>query len=351
MAGKPAARVGDQTAHGGVITGPGIPTVLIENKPACVMGDQHTCPMVNPTPAANPHVGGPIMATGATVLIGGKPSARMGDTAICQGPPSTIIVGSMTVLIGDSGGGGGGGAASSKSGKAKAKAKPAAVAEGHFLDVKFVDKGGKPISGAKYTVKSPDGRQFDGNLLGQVKKTGLKEGDYEITLKTILRAEWSTKKAKAGEKVKLKAETAGIDDGEPAVFRIHIRDVNYANRELTTVEGEVSGNKAEVEWQLEVDKGLLEIQADKDKIGRFSAPVYYFIVESGGFSMRSPFLEIVDDMEIRIIDDEGNPVRDKTYRLYLSNGEVREGTLDGDGKATVEDVPPGQIRIAVDVRE
>ncbi|UCD95710.1 MAG: PAAR domain-containing protein, partial [Candidatus Zixiibacteriota bacterium] len=44
MPGKPAARVGDQTAHGGVITGPGAPTVLIGKLPASVMGDMHVCP-------------------------------------------------------------------------------------------------------------------------------------------------------------------------------------------------------------------------------------------------------------------------------------------------------------------
>ena len=67
--------------------------------------------------------------------------------------------------------------------------------------------------------------------------------------------------------------------------------------------------------------------------------------------MRSPFLDIVDEMEIRIVDDEGNPVKDKNYRLILASGEVREGTLDGDGKATLRDIPPGRVRIAVDVRE
>jgi uncharacterized Zn-binding protein involved in type VI secretion len=29
IGGRPAARLGDMTAHGGVITGPGVPTVLI----------------------------------------------------------------------------------------------------------------------------------------------------------------------------------------------------------------------------------------------------------------------------------------------------------------------------------
>ncbi len=80
--GQPAARVGDQTAHGGVITGPGCPTVLIGGKPAAVVGDMHTCPMASPPPPPpappTPHVGGPITKGSTTVLIGGRPAARVG---------------------------------------------------------------------------------------------------------------------------------------------------------------------------------------------------------------------------------------------------------------------------------
>ncbi|MGA1870937.1 MAG: PAAR domain-containing protein [bacterium] len=97
--GKPAARLGDSTAHGGVITA-GCPTVLIGGMPAARVGDMHTCPMVNPGVPPPPHVGGPIAMGSTGVLIGGAPAARMGDTAICSGPPSTIIMGCPTVLIG-----------------------------------------------------------------------------------------------------------------------------------------------------------------------------------------------------------------------------------------------------------
>lgn len=96
--GKPAARMGDMTSHGGTIV-VGVPTVLIGNKPAAVVGQSmHTCPMVN---GVVPHVGGPIMPPGSTtVLIGFMPAARMGDQATCVGPPDTIAQGEPTVLIG-----------------------------------------------------------------------------------------------------------------------------------------------------------------------------------------------------------------------------------------------------------
>jgi uncharacterized Zn-binding protein involved in type VI secretion len=66
--------------------------------PAARLTDMHVCPMVT---VLVPHVGGPILAPGCpTVLIGGLPAARVGDTAVCVGPPDVIILGSFTVLIG-----------------------------------------------------------------------------------------------------------------------------------------------------------------------------------------------------------------------------------------------------------
>ncbi|CAM1358316.1 PAAR domain-containing protein [Tenacibaculum xiamenense] len=66
--------------------------------PAARVNDMHVCPM---STGPVPHVGGPILPAGEpTVLIGGMPAARMGDMAVCTGPPDTIVAGSGTVLIG-----------------------------------------------------------------------------------------------------------------------------------------------------------------------------------------------------------------------------------------------------------
>jgi uncharacterized Zn-binding protein involved in type VI secretion len=65
--------------------------------PAARITDMHVCPMVT---VLVPHVGGPILPPGGmTVLIGGLPAARMGDMAVCVGPPDVIVLGSFTVLI------------------------------------------------------------------------------------------------------------------------------------------------------------------------------------------------------------------------------------------------------------
>lgn len=73
---------------GGPISGPCVPQVLIEKKPAAVIGDMLVC-------AASPP--DTIAKGSATVMIGGKPAARMGDTCAHGG---SIVIGAMTVIIG-----------------------------------------------------------------------------------------------------------------------------------------------------------------------------------------------------------------------------------------------------------
>jgi uncharacterized Zn-binding protein involved in type VI secretion len=93
----PAARVLDLTNHGGVIVGPGAPTVLIGSMPAARAGDVQVCPMVD---VLKPHGGGPIIGGFPMVLISGQPAARIGDVVQCVGPPGLIQTGFPMVLIG-----------------------------------------------------------------------------------------------------------------------------------------------------------------------------------------------------------------------------------------------------------
>ena len=90
----PAARVTDPSAHPGMITGPGVPNVLIGGLPAAVLGDLHTCAM---PPLAGPHPPTPLVKGSVTGLIGGRPAVRLGDMSGCGAP---IVMGHATVLIG-----------------------------------------------------------------------------------------------------------------------------------------------------------------------------------------------------------------------------------------------------------
>ncbi|MDT7844929.1 PAAR domain-containing protein [Streptomyces justiciae] len=88
-----AARVGDPTVHGGTVVGPGVTTVLIGGMPTAVLGDMHACPI--PPPSHVPSA--PFVAGSATVLIGGRPALRMADPCGCG---ASVAVGCPTVVLG-----------------------------------------------------------------------------------------------------------------------------------------------------------------------------------------------------------------------------------------------------------
>lgn len=93
----PGARVGDMTATGDAITGPGVPNVLVGGLPASVVGD-----MVSGAACT-----GAITMGSLTVLIGGRPAARVssqvtGVNPATGVPVSTVVAppGAPTVIIG-----------------------------------------------------------------------------------------------------------------------------------------------------------------------------------------------------------------------------------------------------------
>ena len=151
MPGRPAARLGDMTAHGNPLSpGPGSPNVLIGKRPAWrglpivqvaqlldaakdvskslgkaalavtevdrakhltdvkeggekmvkIMGsvDQHACLVVK---VLVPDGNGVVIDGSQTVLINGLPACRMGDTIQEITSVNKIVMGEPTVLIGD----------------------------------------------------------------------------------------------------------------------------------------------------------------------------------------------------------------------------------------------------------
>lgn len=356
--GKPAARMGDMTAHGGSIV-MGFPTVLIGGMPAARVGDMHVCPMVTPGVPPIPHVGGPILPPGGIgVLIGGMPAARMGDMAVCVGPPSTIILGCPTVLIGEVGsgsGGGGGGAGAGAGGGSVSAANAALVSatmadpareepDNHFIDFVFEDKAKLPVGGMKYTLTNPDNKLSHGFVGKQIKKTGVPEGSYTVELKAIVDAQWSVKKAEVDEEVDITIDVIGIDAGEKAIIKIYEQSY-YGDILRDVLEAQVSGDSITAQWNYTRKEENSEPELVQKTGGPLHLTYCYFRVDVAGCSERSGMLLINDELEILLTNDKGEPVPNEPYRVRLPTGEIRQGTLDSDGKATERQISPGKVQV------
>jgi uncharacterized Zn-binding protein involved in type VI secretion len=103
----PAARIADPTTHGAPLApGPGSTNVMIGGQPAWrATLDQHACPAVSISGADG--VGSVILGS-PTVLINGQMACRQGDIVVekpglAMGPVNPILLGCLTVMIGDAG--------------------------------------------------------------------------------------------------------------------------------------------------------------------------------------------------------------------------------------------------------
>jgi len=56
-------------------------------------------------------------------------------------------------------------------------------------------------------------------------------------------------------------------------------------------------------------------------------------------------LTISDELQLSLTNETGKPVVSAPYRVRLPTGEIRQGNLDGNGKATEGGIPPGQVQV------
>ncbi len=114
---------------------------------------------------------------------------------------------------------------------------------------------------------------------------------------------------------------------------------------VTKIESKVQGNKVEAEWVYKYVEEEKEEWSEEEKKKGYSVPEYYFIVKVKDSQARSGLLEFRDWIEIELKDEDGKPVGDEEYILYLSNGTVKKGKLDQNGYKKVEDIPPGKCDV------
>jgi hypothetical protein len=280
------------------------------------------------------------------------PAATIGDMTVCVGPPGSIIVGCPTVLIGTGGGGsggaGGGAAQAARDGAHSALVGEQVEGEGpHWKDIQFVDKAGNPITQVPYELTGVDGQKEKYFLTkdGKVKRGNLpKAGQYTVQLFSIYNAKWSKKEARVGDIVKLSADVEGYKDGKEAIFIIYKKDLDGSDDSIAEITSKVKSGKVEAEWKYEYHEDTDEI-SEGDELKGYSSPDYYFVVKVGDSKVRSGILEYKDWIEIELRDQDDKGIANEEYILYLPDGAIRKGKLDGKGYKREKNIPPGKYYV------
>lgn len=406
--GKPAARLGDPTAHGGVIV-VGFPMVMIGGMPAARIGDMHVCPMLNPGVPPPPHVGGPIVGpVPPMVLIGGMPVARLGDMVVCAGPPDSIIMGCPTVMIGEAGGGSAsGGGASAGAANNLVVDDTQALAAKLAQIINTVDSSvksviDKVIDSAKSTTESAIDSMIDfvmsavksatsgaANAFSNNTESSTKEGHW-IEFEFVDKAGTPVSDVKYELTHPDQQQTQGSlssdgivrrdaqQSGQGTVKLLNLFDAKWSKEiskvgekiKLTTQsDGFKDGTKAIIkiyrkeingaeknvktfESTVKGNKVELEVEnnfepPDSENSTNFPSAAlgYYFECLVEQNKAISDLLYIEDFIELELKDADGNPVPNAEYLLFLPNGKVESGKLDSNGYKKIEKIPAGKYSV------
>lgn len=165
---------------------------------------------------------------------------------------------------------------------------------------------------------------------------------------------WSAEQARRGDLLTLSGKTKGIHNDEEVLVTIYEYDTDGAHDKIVELPATVKDKQFELQWEYQYFEDTDEIptQAEqKEYGGSYNPPEYFFTVRFGdavfGKGQESGLLTFKDFVDVAYADENGLPYADADYKLILADGCERTGKLDSEGRARIEDVPPGQFKIIV----
>lgn len=197
-----------------------------------------------------------------------------------------------------------------------------------------------------YTVsdRAEDAIYFEAEL----RQHGLSERSENMEIVPpveITNLQWSQQEARRGDILQLTADVEGAPDGTEATIEIYEHDEDGAHDFITRFTTFVQDGRIDTQWAYEYYDDVDDIPSDWELEAGYNAPEYFFRVIIRSRQADSENLLFRDWVEINLVDEDGQPIADEDYTMYLADGSERSGTLDSEGHAREEDVPPGEYLI------
>lgn len=229
------------------------------------------------------------------------------------------------------------------------------VGNGSQLEIELSDQSGKTLGKFKdkiygdhfwATVKIPDDAKDAFFARIKLPKHSLEKKSNPLLLLPsvkISNLKWDKKEARRGDVLKMTAEIKGVPDGTESEIEIWEYDTDGAHDLITKFSVFVTKSKVEQVWEFEYFDDTDDIPTEEESEAGYHPPEYFFRVKVAGVHEDSSLLEFKDWIELSLVDRENNPMPDEKYILFLPDGSQKNGTLDAQGKAKVEDIPPGPV--------
>jgi hypothetical protein len=243
-------------------------------------------------------------------------------------------------------------------GKAGLQADTHFVGNNSDIKIQLKDSSGKnlstidsKISGNRFWKEINIPENAKDSLTAKVKlpKHNLEMDSNPLTVLPLVKLKnlkWDKSEVKRGDIVKLTAEVKGIYDDAEGEVQIWEKDPDGAHDLITKIPVIIKKEKIETAWEFQYNDKTDVIPSSDETEKGYIPPEYFFRVVVGGISADSPLLKFKDTIYISLTDQKGNPVKDADYKLKLPDGAEKKGKLDSEGKAVIENLPPGKTKVS-----
>jgi hypothetical protein len=221
------------------------------------------------------------------------------------------------------------------------------------LDTKIF--GNRLVAGFPIPEKAPaDDYAY---LEVQLPKQSLKGETNRIPIRPPIKVQqtkWSAKEARRGDTLTLSVDfQSDIPNDTDVLLVIYEYDPHQGLHDpVCKVPTTVQNKKIKVDWEYDYHTGTDQIPTHDElkPVGKsYAHPQYFFIVVLDeikiGVNRESGLLKFKDWVEIEHLDPDGKPVPNQKYTILLPDGSKKSGTLDANGHARVDDIPPGRIDV------
>lgn len=238
---------------------------------------------------------------------------------------------------------------------------------GSSLDVELVDANGTThatLSGALYNnhlsvdLRIPEAAE--GAVMAKVEMPnhGLSDESEALPLTEPVRVtgpRWSHETVKRGDVVTLTAEARGAPDGQKALVRLFEYDEgDGAHDPVTRMYPRVEDGALEVAYQFQYPGDTADILPEWEAPDGYSQPQYFYRVDVSGITADSKdakskgVMTFVDDLILQVVDAKnGQPYPEQDVECTLADGSTETITTDDEGKAHLEELPPGPVKVTL----
>jgi hypothetical protein len=163
--------------------------------------------------------------------------------------------------------------------------------------------------------------------------------------------QWSKKETKRGDVLKLQAQFVDLPENTDAEVTIYEFDKDGNHDPLITLPTVIKNNTLDLSWeyQYQDETDQIPTQTDlKPYQKNYKHPQYFYVIEIDGCRIgskqESGLLKFNDAITLSLVDPDGTVRANETYKITFPDGTEKKGTLDANGKATL-DLPPGPFTV------